>query len=89
MTRLVQETWVGVGFDVVSESVPVTDERGNVVHDAHGLPKMQQQTTLVFVMPRPDGQTVVRVPFNEDGRLELLRKLTGGIVVANGNGVQS
>lgn len=86
MPRLVQETWVGVGYDVVHEEVPVVDEHGAIVLDDRGVPRSQQQTTLVFVLNRPDGQTVVRVPFAGEAKRGLIAKLTGGIIVANGNG---
>lgn len=86
MARHVQETWLGIGFDVVVERLPVADERGNVVHDAHGLPKTQEHSTLVLILNEPGVQRVVRVPFAGEAKAELIRKLTGGIVVANGNG---
>lgn len=84
MPRVIEERWIGIGFDVITEHTPVADERGNVIHDAHGLPKTQEMTTLVFVIPLPDGQHIVRVPFTADGKRQLLEKLTGGIVIANG-----
>ena len=86
MPRHIQETWVGIGFDVVVEHLPVADERGNVVHDAHGLPKTQEHTTLLLIVNEAGVQRVVRVPFAGEAKAELIRKLTGGIIVANGNG---
>lgn len=85
MARLVEERWVGVGFDVVVEQLPVADERGNVIHDALGVPKTEEHTTLVLILNDPGCQRIVRVPFGADAKQTLLKKLTGGIIVA-GNG---
>lgn len=42
--------------------------------------------TLVLIVPLPDGQRVIRVPFNREAKTELIRQLTGGIVVpSNGH----
>ena len=84
---MVEERWVGIGYDVVREHLPVGDEQGRPVHDARGLPKTVEHTTLVLFVNEPGVQRVVRVPFTDDARAGLVRKLTGGIVVAaNGDG---
>lgn len=85
MPRMIEERWVGITFDVQVERSQVGDERGRPVHDAHGLPKVVEHTTLVLIVPLPDGQRVVRVPFTDDAKRTLVQKLTGGIVVANGH----
>lgn len=85
MPRIIEERWVGVGYQVITEHLAVTDPNGNVVHDAAGLPKTQEHRTLVFILPMPDGQRVVRVPFTLEAKDELVRQLTGGIVIANGH----
>lgn len=86
MPRLIEERWVGIGFDVITEHLPQQDERGNIIHDATGLPKTVEHTTLVLILNEPGGQRVVRIPFQEESRQELIRKLTGGVIVPNGNG---
>lgn len=84
MPRLVEERWVGIGFDVVEEQGPVV-ENGQPMFDGLGQPKMQQLTTLVLVVALPDGQRIVRIPFEQATKNELVRKLTCGIVIANGH----
>ena len=86
MPRLIEERWVGIGFDVVVEQLPVADDRGNVIHDALGVPKTQESSTLVLILQEPGVQRVVRIPFMAESKAELLRKLTGGVIVpANGS----
>ncbi len=69
----------------------VTKERAVALKDGRPLfergspsPKMVEQTLIVFADPQSATQIVV--PLDEDGRQELVRMLTGGIVVpANGD----
>lgn len=87
MPRLIEERWVGIGYNVETEHLPQTDEHGNVLHDARGLPKTLEHTTLILILNEPAGQRIVRIPFQEEARQDLIRKLTGGIIVPpNGNG---
>jgi hypothetical protein len=86
MARMIEERWVGIGFDVVTEHLPVADDQGRPVHDQFGLPKLTETPTLVLIVPLADGQRVVRIPFAGDAKQELVRKLTGGIVVPASNG---
>lgn len=86
MPRIIEERWMGIGYDVIAEHLPVTDEQGRVIHDAHGLPKTLEHTTLVLILNDPGAQRVVRIPFQDEARQELIRKLTGGIIVPKGNG---
>lgn len=85
MPRAIEERWVGIGYDVVTEHLPIGDDQGRLIHDEHGLPKTVEHTTLVIFLPLPDGQRVIRIPFAPEARQELVRKLTGGIVIANGH----
>lgn len=82
MARMIEERWVGIGFDVVIEHLPVADEKGRPVHDAFGIPKTEECATIVLIQALPDGQRVVRVPFTGDAKASLIKKLTGGIVIA-------
>lgn len=87
MARVIEERWVGIGYDVVKEHLPVGDEHGRPLHDALGLPRTVEHTTLVLFVNEPGVQRVVRIPFTDDARKGLVSKLTGGIVVAaNGDG---
>lgn len=69
MARIIEERWVGIRYDVVDEQ---------------GRPKMRTSTTLVFILDDPGAQRVVRVPFMPEAKQELVRKLTGGIVIGQG-----
>lgn len=87
MTRIVEERWLGVGWDVVHEQVHAAGQDGLPLVDEHGLPVTVPHTTLVFVLNEPPhAQRVVRVPFADEARRELVTKLTGGIVVVAANG---
>lgn len=84
MPRIIEERWIGIGFDVRTEQAPVVKD-GQPLHDAGtGLPKTQEVTVLTLVLPMPDGQRVVHIPFEAAPKAELIQKLTGGIVVPNG-----
>jgi hypothetical protein len=79
--RIIEERWMGIGYDVITEHLPQTDERGRPMHDGKGLPITLEHTTLVLICPMPDGQRIVRIPFREEARQQLIQKLTGGIVI--------
>lgn len=81
MARVIEERWMGIGWDVITEHLPVADEQGRPVHDAHGAPKTAEHVTLVFILAAPGEQRVVRIPFTLERKAELVGKLTGGIVV--------
>ena len=86
MPRLIEEKWVGIGFDITIEQTPKTHPaNGQPLYDENGLPLTEEVTTLVLIVPLPDGQRIIRIPFSPESKQELLRKLTGGIVVPNGN----
>lgn len=88
MARLIEERWHAVAFDVAFERLPAAGPDGMPIHDAHGLPKTVDAATLVFQHPPgPDGTVlIVRIPFVEEAKQELLRKLTGGVIVPAVNG---
>lgn len=70
------------GCTMATRTVPraVTDDRGNVVRHTDGTPKAIDETQLVFHDPATF--TTVVVPFDENGKQELVRLLTGGVIVA-------
>ena len=73
----------GYAFNVVRGERPVVDPKdGQVVRDRDGQPRIEEATLIVFVDPQT-AHTVI-VPLSEVARLELIRQLTGGVVVANG-----
>lgn len=84
MPRIIEERWVGIGYDVITEHLPVADDHGRPIHDANGLPRTEEHTTLVFILQEPGVQRVVRIPFRQDAKTGLIQKLTGGIVIPNG-----
>jgi hypothetical protein len=80
--RTIEERWVGVGYDVVVEQLVQTDDRGNPLYDAHGLPKKVETTTLVFLLNEPGVNRVIRIPFTGPDKETLMQKLHGGVIVA-------
>lgn len=79
--RKVEERWAISKFNVITEELPLADNRGRAVHDALGAPKMETYTSLVFVLNEPGCHRTILIPLTDDGRKELVRMLTGGIVV--------
>lgn len=61
----------------------VTDQHGNAIHDGHGNVMTEHQTHVVLI-DKHNGDQIV-VPLNDEGKQGLIRQLTGGIVIANGN----
>ena len=59
---------------------PTTDDHGRVVHNADGTPKTIDETQVV--LHDPATYTTVVVPLDDNGRQELVRLLTGGVIVA-------
>lgn len=87
MPRVIEERWIGVGYDIVTEHLQVAGADGQPLFDGKGLPKTMPHTTLVFIHNEPGVQVVVRIPFTEEAKQELVKKLTGGILIpANGGG---
>jgi hypothetical protein len=84
MPRQTQDVLSGYQFNVLRVEVPVAGEDGLPIHDGMGVVKVQEETRIVFVCPAT--QHVVIVPLPEAAREELIRQLTGGIVVAGMNG---
>ena len=85
MPRITQDTLLGYQFAIVEGTRVFTDDAGNVVHDGHGAPRLVPEKALVFTDPA-SGHVVV-CPLSDESRQELVRQLTGGIVVANGGRV--
>lgn len=86
MARRVVERWVGCAWAVRSEREQEAGTDGQPLFDEHGLPKMVDLTTLVFVSNEPGAQVIVEVPFTQDKRGDLVKALTGGIIVPTANG---
>lgn len=85
MPRIIEETWMGIGFDATTgQSQKLDPKDGKPLFDGKGLPRMEEITTLVLIVPLPDGQRVVKVPFNAESKALLVQKLTHGLVVPNG-----
>lgn len=83
MPRVTKDELIGYHFTVGRGQMPVGDERG-VVRYRSGDVKTQEVTLIVFTCPQTAHQIVV--PLTEEARQELVRQLTGGVVVAGGNG---
>ena len=82
--RFTEERWVGVAFSARTEQLPLADPKdGQPLHNADGSPKTAEHTILTFTHLNPFGQPelIVHVPFDQNAKQELLRQLTGGIVV--------
>lgn len=86
MTRVIEERWMEIGFDVITENLPMANPDGTPAADEHGHPLTEQFTTLVLIVNEPGVQRLIRIPFQENGRQLLLQKLTGGIIVPPSNG---
>lgn len=86
MSRVIEERWLEIGFDVITENLPMANPDGTPAADEHGHPKTEQFTTLVLIVNEPGVQRIVRIPFQDNGRQLLLQKLTGGIVIPGTNG---
>ena len=82
MPAIAQEMLAGFAIDIRKGTGPLVDERGNVVHDAQGVAKTQEIWTLVLA--EHDGTRTITCSFTDVVRAELVRKLTGGIVLAAG-----
>jgi hypothetical protein len=91
VSRIVEERWMGVGFAAYTEHLPVVDPAdGQVVRDSHGLPRTIEHLTLQFQHNNPvtgQPELIVRIPFAPEAKQELLRQITGGIVVPGNGGV--
>lgn len=86
MPRRVTERWVGCGWAVRQEQEQAVGQDGQPLFDGSGLPKMVDLTTLVFVSNEPGAAFVLEVPFTDDKRADLVKALTGGIIVPTANG---
>lgn len=85
MPRVTQERLLGYGFQVIKETVPQIDEGdGQIIHGANGQPKTTEETVIVFVDPVSAHR--VDVPLSEEARGEMVKQLTGGIVLPSGAG---
>lgn len=79
-----QDTLLGYAFQVREEPQVVTGDDGRPIFDqGSATPKLEVLTKLM--LQSQDGTHVVIVPLSGGAKDELLRQLTGGIVVANGN----
>lgn len=85
---MIEERWTGIGYDVQTEHLPtINPETGQPTIGPDGQPETAQHTTLILIHAAgtPDPR-IIRIPFTEETRQELIRKLTGGIIIpGNGN----
>jgi len=79
---------MGIGFDVVVENLQLADDRGRPRTDDRGLPLFQAHTTIVLIRNHPDGQHILKIPLNDEAKKELIKKLTGGVIVPPNSSVQ-
>ena len=81
--KITQDTLEGYSFAVREEPRVVMENGQPVFAQGAAEPKLEVITKLLLA--NPDGSHVVVVPLNDAGKQELLRQLTGGVVVANGH----
>jgi hypothetical protein len=79
--RKVEERWQINRMNVVKETLPLADAQGRAIHWPNGDPKMENYTSLVFVMVDPGCHRTVLIPLTDEGKQKLVEMLTGGIVV--------
>jgi hypothetical protein len=70
---------VGYGFTVGDIQLPDVDDQGKLQDDGAGGIKTKPGKMLVLVDPSNGDQ--VKFPLSEEGRTELVRQLTGGLLV--------
>ena len=72
-----------VGFSCHSEQLPLAGPDGKPIHtlDGSGI-KTAEHTILTFTHYGPTGlpELVVRIPFDQNAKQELLRQMTGVVV---------
>lgn len=88
--RITEDRLEGYGFNVIRADEPYVDpETGEMAVNDRGEPLTHQVTRLVFIENLPNGwpgaRHVVVVPLVDEARQNLIRMLTGGIHIANGN----
>ena len=83
MARKVEEELVGYGFAVKQVDIPVTDEQGNpIFNGGEGGPKMQPGCMIDLVCQTPFELHIVHLSLTKQAKDELVRQLTGGVLVA-------
>lgn len=70
---------VGYGFFVGDVQLPDVDAEGKMQDDGAGRIKTKPGKILVLGCPVTGDQ--IKFPLSEEGRSELVRQLTGGVVV--------
>lgn len=70
--RVIQETWSGVGIGVARDLPGITGADGEPI-----------TLGLVLVVPDPTEHLTITIPLDENSRRELVRGLSGGIVLAS------
>lgn len=83
MGRSTQDTLNGYAFQVRDEPQVAMKDGQPVFDQGSAEPKLEVVTKLILA--HPSGEHTVVIPLNETGKAELIRQLTGGIVVANGS----
>lgn len=88
MSRLIEERWLNAGFGVEEEQVAKATPEGAPVMNGDGSPLMEKLTVLVLVRNSPDGQHVIRIPFDQGAKQKLVQQLSGGIIVPGISGIK-
>lgn len=80
MTRVTQERWLNPRFGIEHEQAQRRDEKGPVV-GRDGEPEMVDLTVLVLIRDSPDGQHVLRIPFEVEAREALIAAMQGSQII--------
>ena len=77
------EELLGVSFSVRQTQAQVTDDKGQPIYNGgDGGPRMQDVWVLDLVDANPFQIRTIHVPLSKEAKDELVRQLTGGIVIA-------
>jgi hypothetical protein len=82
MPLIRSERLIGYGFAVRKAQAQQADEQGRPLFNGDGSPKQIEMTEIVFI-DQSSGAHEVIVSFDENGRRELVDKLTGGVMPAD------
>jgi len=82
--RQSQDSLEGYSFQVQHlEAQEVDPKNGQPLFNGDGSPKMVERIMLVFIDEQIFGKHAVVVPLTGENRDELVRQLTGGVVIAS------
>lgn len=87
MRRIVERIESATQWGIVEEQRQRCGDDGQPLFDAGtGLPKTERLTVLWLREVTPAGMRQTEIPFDDAGREQIVRSLTGGIIVAPANG---